>query len=74
MRLGLWLFTEPDVKGLNEGDLLTLIAALFWAGYVVYIDLWTKDLNEEPNKINALVTLQFVSTILIAGGGVSRSR
>ena len=48
--VGLWLFTEPEVKGLNEGDLLTLIAALFWAGYVVYIDLWTKDLNEEPDK------------------------
>jgi len=68
--VGLWLFTEPEVRGFNLGDLLTLIAAALWAAYVVYIDLWTKDLEEEPDSLHALVILQFVATIAIAGAGM----
>ncbi len=69
--LGLWLFTEPEVRGFNMGDLLTLIAAILWAGYVVYIDLWTKDLEGESDKLHALVILQFVATIVLAGLGMA---
>jgi drug/metabolite transporter (DMT)-like permease len=64
---GLWLFTQPEVVGINFGDVLTLIAALFWAGYVVYIDKWTKDDAHDADQMHALVILQFTSTIAIAG-------
>ncbi len=64
--LGLWLFTEPEAKGINLGDVLTLIAAVLWAVYIVYIDLWTKELREQPQKLNLLVILQFASTVVIA--------
>lgn len=69
--VGLWLFTEPEVKGFNTGDLLTLVAAAIWAAYVVYIDLWTKDLDGQSDKLNALVLLQFVATIVLAGAGMT---
>lgn len=68
--IGLWLFTRPEIVGVNAGDVLTLISAVLWAFYVVYIDVWTKEISEEPNKLNALVLLQFVSTIGIAAVGV----
>jgi len=64
--LGLWLFTSPDLSGIRIGDVLTLISAMIWAFYVVYIDLWTKELHDEPHKQNALVIMQFLMTILLA--------
>ena len=69
--VGLWLFTEPEVNGFNMGDLLTLIAAVLWAGYVVYIDMWTKELEGESDTLHALVILQFIATILLAGLGMA---
>ncbi|RPI67181.1 MAG: DMT family transporter [Ignavibacteriae bacterium] len=68
--LGLWLFTSPDLSGIRTGDVLTLISAIIWAFYVVYIDLWTTDLHDAPNKQNALVIMQFLVTALLAVGSI----
>lgn len=68
--LGLWLFTSPDLSGIRIGDVLTLISAMIWAFYVVYIDMWTKELHDEPHKQNALVIMQFLMTILLAMGSI----
>lgn len=64
--LGLWLFTSPDLAGIQVGDALTLLSAMIWAFYVVYIDLWTTELHDEPNKQNALVIMQFLMTVVLA--------
>jgi drug/metabolite transporter (DMT)-like permease len=66
---GLWVFTAPDNNGVNLGDGLTLASAALWAFYLTYLDRWTLELHDEPQKQNALVILQFAATIIIAGVG-----
>lgn len=68
--IGLWLFTRPEVVGISAGDVLTLASAVLWAFYVVFIDVWTKELRGQSAKLNALVLLQFVATICIALAGM----
>jgi drug/metabolite transporter (DMT)-like permease len=64
--LGLYLFTAPELHGVQSGDVLTLISAFVWALYMVLIDHWTTDLREQPTKQNSLVILQFVVTAIMA--------
>lgn len=66
---GLWVFTAPESKGINLGDVLTLVSAVIWAFYLTYLDRWTTELHDAPRKQNALVILQFVATVIIAGVG-----
>ena len=66
---GLWLFTRPDATGFHLGNVLTLISAVIWAGYIVCIDMWTKQVKDNKDKQHALVILQFVATVLLAGMG-----
>jgi drug/metabolite transporter (DMT)-like permease len=55
---GLWLFTRPSIDSINLGDVLTLLSAIFWAFYITYMDVFTKDLTKFENTIQ-LVILQF---------------
>lgn len=64
--IGLWIFTAPEAVGVNMGDVLTLVSAIIWAFYLTYIDVWTRALRSEPQRINALVILQFMTTIALA--------
>jgi drug/metabolite transporter (DMT)-like permease len=64
--LGLWLFTAPEHVGVNAGDLVTLLSAILWAVYLTYIDLWTTEWRAEPQRLNALVQLQFIMTSILA--------
>ena len=66
---GLYIFTAPDTHGVNAGDVITLISAAVWALYMTYIDKWTADLQEAPEKQNTLVLLQFLVTMILAGIG-----
>lgn len=67
--LGLWMFTAPDVKGFPLGDILTLIAAMQWAIYIVVLDRWTSSADSSTDDQHALVILQFaVSTVVAAIG------
>ena len=49
---GLYLLTKPDVNGLNNGDLITMICVIAWAFYIMYVDVYT-------NKFD-VITLIFI--------------
>ncbi len=59
---GLWLFSNPDIDNINMGDVLTLISTLFWAFYIVYMDIFTKDRNRKGES-GAMVILQYVGAL-----------
>lgn len=63
--IGLWLFTNPKIDSINFGDLITLISTLFWAFYIVLMDVFTKD-KENINETVQLVILQLIGTITVA--------
>jgi drug/metabolite transporter (DMT)-like permease len=44
----------------------TLVSAIIWAVYLVYIDTWTSDVRDNTHKQNALVVLQFAATVVLA--------
>lgn len=69
--VGLWMFTSPESNGVNIGDVLTMGSSIVWSIYLTYIDIWTTKIRDDPQKQNALVILQFVSTVIIAGAGVA---
>ena len=66
---GLYVFTAPDTHGVNTGDVITLVSAAVWALYMTFIDRWTIELRDQQDKQNALVILQFLTTMLMAGIG-----
>lgn len=63
--IGLWIFTNPEIGNLNLGDILTVISTLFWAFYIVYMDVFTKG-KEDFNETIQLVIMQFVGTFSVA--------
>lgn len=42
---GLWLLTSPDGAALNSGDALTLVCAVLFAVYIVYLDVISRDMS-----------------------------
>ncbi len=64
--LGLWFFTSPQEHGVNIGDAITLVSSVLWAVYLTYIDLWTREVQDEPQSLNALVVVQFIVTVVLA--------
>lgn len=69
--VGLWLFTAPEIHGLPLGDVMTLVAAMQWAVYIVILDRWTSPGggSTSTDDHHALVLLQFVVTAALAGVG-----
>ncbi|MBU3699711.1 MAG: DMT family transporter [Candidatus Kapabacteria bacterium] len=63
---GLYLFTSPELLGIRLGDVQTLVSAVIWAVYLVFIDAWTSEVRDDTDKQNAFVVLQFAVTVLIA--------
>lgn len=57
--LGLWLFTNPTIDNVNLGDFLTLLSTFFWAFYITYMDVFTKN-RREFRETAQLVMLQFI--------------
>lgn len=64
--LGLWFFTSPLEHGVNVGDAITLASSVLWAVYLTYIDVWTRELQDQPTALNALVVVQFMVTVVLA--------
>lgn len=64
--VGLWFFTSPQEHGVNTGDVITLISSVLWAVYLTYIDVWTRELEDQPSALNALVVVQFTVTLVLA--------
>jgi drug/metabolite transporter (DMT)-like permease len=63
---GLYLFTSPELSGVRLGDAQTLVSAVIWAVYLVYIDAWTSEVRDDTGKQNAFVVLQFAATVVLA--------
>lgn len=63
--VGLWFLTSPAGSAFNTGDGLTLIAAVLFALYIVYLDVFTKELPHEGG-VAQLFFLQLMVTLLVA--------
>jgi drug/metabolite transporter (DMT)-like permease len=44
---GLWFLTSPSGSGFNVGDALTLVCAVVFAMYIVYLDVVSKEMTTE---------------------------
>lgn len=62
--LGLFLFTNPQFTDINLGDIFTLISTLFWAFYIVYMDVFTKGKNDKDETM-FLVLIQIASSLFV---------
>ena len=62
---GLWLFTNPKLDNINPGDVLTLVSTFFWAFYITYIDIFTRNITKFENTIQ-LVFMQFIVAAPVA--------
>lgn len=60
--IGLYLLTQPDVKGLNFGDLITLSCTFCWAFYIIYVDVYTNRYD-----ITTLIFLQLWFVVIASG-------
>jgi drug/metabolite transporter (DMT)-like permease len=58
---GLFLLTDPVVKGINKGDLITLICAFSWAFYIIYLDVFSRKYN-----LFVLVLSQFILVTVLS--------
>lgn len=63
--VGLWLLTSPEGSALNAGDALTLVCAILFAMYIVYLDV----VSQEMTALQ-LVFLQVASTAFFAVAAV----
>jgi drug/metabolite transporter (DMT)-like permease len=59
--IGLFMLTRPNEIGLNPGDLITLICAVSWAFYIVYLDVFSKKFG-----LHLLTFLQFASVFVLS--------
>jgi drug/metabolite transporter (DMT)-like permease len=59
---GLWLLTSPTGAELNFGDLLTLVCAILFAWYIVYLDV--------ASKAMSALQLTFLQAATCAGLGI----
>lgn len=60
---GLYLLTQPEVSGLNIGDLITLISTFAWAFYIIYVDVFTNKYD-----VMTLIFIQLWFVVFAAGG------
>lgn len=63
--VGLWFFANPDINNLNIGDVLTLFSTVFWAFYITYMDIFTKD-KVGTDYTAQLVFMQFLSLVALS--------
>jgi drug/metabolite transporter (DMT)-like permease len=62
--IGLYLLTAPEGAEFNLGDGLTLVCAIMFALYIVYLDMFT-----QSHDVVQLTFLQFLTTALLAAVG-----
>jgi len=58
---GLYLLTSPNGQGFNFGDFVTLLCAISYAIYIVYLDIFSK-----KHDVSKLTFLQLVLTSLLS--------
>lgn len=59
--LGLFMLTRPLESGINIGDAVTLICAISWAFYIIYLDVFTNKHN-----VYAMLFIQFWLVTIIS--------
>ena len=59
--LGLWFLTSPNGESFNSGDALTMLCAVLFAVYIVYLDVVSKEMTTEQ-----LVVIQMIVSGLMA--------
>jgi drug/metabolite transporter (DMT)-like permease len=59
--LGLWFLTSPSGESFNTGDALTILCAILFAIYIVYLDVVSKEMTT-----GQLVVIQMFATGLMA--------
>jgi drug/metabolite transporter (DMT)-like permease len=59
---GLYLFTKPDISNINPGDLVTLISTIFWAFYITYMDVFTRDKSGFKATTQLVIMQYFAAT------------
>ena len=63
---GLWFMTSPAESSFNTGDALTLVCAVLFAGYIVYLDVIARDMSAVQ-----LTFLQVGTNALLSFGAMS---
>jgi len=63
--LGLWFLTSPAGSDFNAGDALTLVCAVLFAVYIVYLDVISREMGT-----GQLVFLQMISTGILSAAAV----
>jgi drug/metabolite transporter (DMT)-like permease len=66
--VGLWVFTNPTIGNINIGDVLTFFSAFFWAFYITYVDVFTKEITKFHRTIQ-IVIMQFIVAIPVGLAG-----
>lgn len=62
--LGLGMLTLGDELGINKGDLLTLISAVFFAFQIILIDKYAPDFDSVAITVVELGTISIISLVL----------
>lgn len=62
---GLIIYTNPFKNSFNIGDLVTLISTFFWAFYITYMDVLTKDIKTYK-QTSLIVVLQLFFCLIIS--------
>jgi drug/metabolite transporter (DMT)-like permease len=62
---GLTIYTNPFQNSFNIGDLVTLISTLFWAFYITYMDVLTKEIKTYK-QTSLIVVIQLFFCLLIS--------
>ncbi len=63
--VGLWFLTSPAGSEFNIGDALTIVCAVIFAVYIVYLDVISNEMTAQQ-----LTFLQIASTAVYAGGAL----
>jgi len=63
---GLTIYTNPFKNSFNIGDLVTMVSTLFWAFYITYMDVLTKEIKTyKQTSLIVVLQLFFCLTISI---------
>lgn len=64
---GLWLLTSPAGAALNSGDALTLVCAILFAVYIVYLDVIARDMSAVQLLFMQMAATTVYAAIATAG-------
>ena len=64
--LGLWFLTSPSGSAFNSGDALTLVCAVLFAIYIVYLDVVSKEMSTIQLLFIQLSSMAVYSVVTVA--------